>query len=149
MNKLDETDIKMKKIDYKALGDLGIRFLLFRKAIKKTQSQLAEELGIDPSEIAAIEKGAPGLKINHLHYLNKKYGLNINWMLCKGGGMFVKDHPPDSDLDGDFVMNPPVDRNDPRYEKYIEFFQLLQVPAIEKAIMESLKEIKDHLREEE
>lgn len=142
-------DKKMKKIDYKASGDLGIRFVLFRKAIRKTQSQLAEELGIQQSEIAGIEKGTADLKVSHLHYLNKKYGLNINWMLCKGGNMFVKDRPPDSELDTDYVMKPPIKRGDPRYEKYIEFFQLLQVPAVETVIMASLREIKEHLRKEE
>ena len=139
----------MKKINHKATRTLGIRFLLFRKAIKKTKSQMAEELEISVPKIADIEKGAADPGIHHLHYLHQKYGLNINWILCKKGDMFVKDRPPDLDLDTDYVMRPPVQLGDSRYEIYDEFFQLMQIPAVGKAIMDRLKEIKDLLRKEE
>lgn len=148
MNKLGARVKKMKKINYKAAAGTGIRFLLFRKAIKKTQFQMAEELGVRQPEIAAMEKGTTHLEIDHLHYLNKTYGLNINWVLSSEGAMFVKGHPAHSDLDIDYVMRPPVKCGDPRYEEYTEFFQLMQIPAVEKAIMDRLKEIKDRLGEE-
>lgn len=131
----------------KAIGDLGIRFLLFRKAIRKSRSQLASELGIKSSEIAAIENGATVPKINYLHYIGTAYGLNINWMLCNEGRMFVDESSRPPGLDPDYAMKPPVGEGDPGYETYLEFMQLMQVPIIEKSIMQRLQEIKDRLRQ--
>jgi transcriptional regulator with XRE-family HTH domain len=125
--------------------DVGVRFTLFRKAIRKSRVQLADELGVPVRGIERVEKGDADPEINYLHYLNKKYGLNINWMFGSRGDMFVENRP--GDLDTDYVIRPPVKEGDSRFEAYAEFFQLMQVPAIEKAIMDRLKEIKTHLLE--
>jgi transcriptional regulator with XRE-family HTH domain len=130
-----------------AVGDLGIRFLLFRKAIRKSRSQLASELGIKSPEIEAIENGTAMPKINYLHYISTAYGLNINWMLCNEGRMFVEEGVRPPGLDPDYAMKPPVGEGEPGYEAYLEFIQLMRVPVIEKSIMQSLQEIKDRLRQ--
>jgi len=137
----------IKKIHRKSMEDLGIRFLVFRKAIKKTRPQLAEELKISLAEITAIEKGTVYPKINYLHYLNRKYGLNINWMVGNIGEMFVKDHPMMAAADPDYIMRPPVKTGE-SMKKIAEFLQLMQVPVIEEAIMAKLKEIKELLQED-
>jgi len=127
------------------IRDWGFRFLLFRKAIKLDQSQLASELKIHQEEIAGIEKNAIYPKINYLHFLNKKYGLNINWLLCNAGDMFVKDPPPG--IDTNYVMQPSAPTPRDKNEKIMELMQLMQIPSIEEIIMAKLEEIKERLRE--
>ncbi|UCH96631.1 MAG: hypothetical protein JSV88_07220 [Candidatus Aminicenantes bacterium] len=143
---MKKTNLKMKKIHNQFAGDFGIRFLLFRKAIKKTRLQMASELGIGQQKIAAVEKGTTYPKIDYLHYLNKKYGLNINWMVSGMGDMFVKDRPPD--VDSNYAAKSPAQPDLSLDEKTIELMQLMQIPSVEKVIMAKLKEIKERLREE-
>jgi len=132
----------MKKTN-EIVEDWGFRFLLFRKAIKKTQSQLASELKTSQEEIAGIERNAIYPKINYLHFLNEKYGLNINWLLCSAGDMFVKEPPPDTDLNYTTKPSLPQGKN----EKIAELMRLMQIPSVEKIILDKLKEIKEQLRE--
>ena len=141
---MKKKDKKMKKTN-ELIGDWGFRFLLFRKAIKLTQLQLASELKIHQAEVAGIEKSAIYPKINYLHFLNKKYGLNINWLLCNAGDMFVKDPPPG--IDTDYVMKPPAPTPQDKNEKIHELMQLMKIPSVEKMIMAKLEEIKEQLRE--
>ncbi|MCP5054090.1 MAG: hypothetical protein GY940_43385 [bacterium] len=136
----------MQKNNYDPESDLGIRFLIFRKAIKKERIHIAYELNIEPSDVDDIENGSITPEINYLHELNRKYGLNINWMLCGEGQMFTGDRP--SDLDDNYVAKPPVKTGDPLYGKYTEFIQLMQIPVIEEAIMNWLEEFKDQMREQ-
>lgn len=139
--------IKMHNEDHpRTMKDIGFRFLLFRKAIKRTRLQLASELGTGQSKIAAVEKGRQFPKINYLHYLKKKYGLNINWLLCKDREMFVSKDVRPSELDTDYAMKPQVRDGDPGYKEYLELIQLMQVPVIEKAVMASLQEVKEQMR---
>lgn len=128
-----------------AVGDWGFRFLLFRKVIKLNQLQLASELKTLQAEIAGIERNAIYPKINYLHFLNKKYGLNINWLLCNAGDMFVKDPPPG--IDTDYIMKPSTSIPQDKKEKISELMQLLKIPSVEKMIMAKLEEIKKQLRE--
>ena len=139
---MKKKDKKMKKTN-ELVGDWGIRFLLFRKAIKRNQLQLASELKTHQAEIAGIEKNTIYPKINYLHFLNEKYGLNINWLLCNAGNMFVKDPPPG--IDTDYAMKPPTPQG--KNEKLTELMQLMQIPSVEKIIMAKLEEIKKRLRE--
>lgn len=126
-------------------GDWGFRFLLFRKAIRRSQSQLASELKTHQEEIAGIEENTIYPKINYLHLLNKKYGLNINWLLCNAGDMFVK-HPPPG-IDTNYVMKPSALTPQYKNEKIMELMQLMQIPSVEKIILAKLEEIKERLRE--
>ncbi|MGD2085163.1 MAG: helix-turn-helix transcriptional regulator [Candidatus Aminicenantes bacterium] len=141
---MKKKDKKMKKTN-ELVGDWGIRFLLFRKAIKRNQLQMASELETHQAEIAGIEKNTIYPKINYLHYLNKKYGLNINWLLCNAGDMFVKDPPPD--IDPNYAMKPADSTHQGKNEKTIELMQLMKIPSVEKIIMAKLEEIKERLRE--
>lgn len=143
-NYMKKKDKKMNKTN-DFVGDWGIRFLLFRKAIKRNQSQLASELKTHQAEIASIEKNTIYPKINYLHFLNKKYGLNINWLLCNAGDMFVKDPPPD--IDTNYAMKPPAPIPQGKKEKITELMKLMQIPSIEKIMLAKLEEIKEQLRE--
>lgn len=141
---MKKNDKKMKKTNA-LVGDWGFRFLLFRKAIKRNQLQMASELKTHLAEIAGIEKNTIYPKINYLHYLNKKYGLNINWLLCNTGDMFVKEPPPD--IDTNYAVKPSTPNHQGKNEKIIELMQLMKIPAVEKIIMAKLEEIKERLRE--
>ncbi len=137
----------MNKTHTNPQEEMGIRFLLFRKALKKNRAQLASELGSHQEEIAAIERGKVFPKINYLHYLNREYGLNINWMVCEAEDMFIKDHP--QDVDPNYLVKPSIPMDDPlERKKYLEFIQLMQIPVIEEAILAKLKEIKELLQED-
>ena len=140
----------MKKTHVLSLKNVGIRFLLFRRAIKKTVQQLASELKASRGEITAIEKGTSYPKVNYLHYLHQKYGLNINWLVCNLGDMFIEDAPPELRLDYNYVLSAPAeDGDDALNKKYLELAELMQIPEIEKALLAKLEEIKNCLNEEE
>jgi transcriptional regulator with XRE-family HTH domain len=141
---MKKKDKKMNKTN-EFVGDWGFRFLLFRKAIRKNQLQLASELKTNQEEIAGIEKNAIYPKINYLHFLNKKYGLSINWLLCNAGDMFVKDPPPG--IDTNYAMKPSPPTPQGKNEKITELMRLMQVPSVEKIILAKLEEIKEQLRE--
>jgi DNA-binding XRE family transcriptional regulator len=107
--------------------DIGFRFKMFRKSIQKTSGELAKEIGVPERELTDIEHGLIYPKITILHFLHKKYKLNINWILAAEGNMFL-----DLSLPG---------KDDPRYSKYAELFELMKVPAIEISINAALKQI--------
>jgi transcriptional regulator with XRE-family HTH domain len=137
--------MKKKYFDQSNEG-IGIRFLLFRKAIGKTLLQMASELKTEKERIVEIEKGDVELAIEYLHYLHVKYGLDMNWIVCNKGEMFIGENPPG--LDDGYILNPPPGEGDPGYEEYRELFLLMRIPVVRKAIMGSVKEIIDRLRME-
>jgi transcriptional regulator with XRE-family HTH domain len=126
--------------------EIGTRFLFFRKAVRKTRSDFALELKVAPAQIAAIENGSTKPPINYLHHFFLNYGLNLNWLLSGNGDMFYDDSP--RDLDSRYATSPEIKEGDPDYEKYLEFKRLMQVPSVEKAIMESFKEMIEELKKE-
>jgi len=108
-----------------------LNFRLFRKILKKTQEELAAELGVCKATICNIERGATHVKINYLHYLHRKYGLNINWMLTGNGDVFVNGKRGFS-VDG----------------RYSELFKLMKIPAVEEEILKTLVETKIQIGKE-
>jgi transcriptional regulator with XRE-family HTH domain len=136
----------MKNNDFKTLGDYGIRFILFRKAIKKTQLQLAKETGIAIETIDETENGRKFPEINYLHTLNKRYGLNINWILSGDGDMFIKDLV--QNLNSQYVLKHPHKKMETEDELYKKFIVFMQVPAIRKVMLESWEVLKKELRED-
>jgi transcriptional regulator with XRE-family HTH domain len=127
MNNLDN---EIKKNNAEPVEELGFRFRLFRKAIRKSARDLASELGVGLSVIRQIEKGGAYPKITYLHYLYNKYGLNINWLLSQTGHMFVEK---------------PGEKADHLFKKYAELLDLMQVPAVEQAISAALTQIRNLL----
>lgn len=123
---------------------IGIRFKIFREIIDRTQAQLASELGVVQSEINDIEAGRIFPDIAYLHYLYEEYGLNINWLMGKVGGMFNEKDP--RRLSGLLFTKPPGHTGDPRYLQYMELLDLLEIPVIEESIMAALLEIKTLLK---
>lgn len=119
----------MQYNDITTKKELGFRFLMFRKAIHKTEMELALELKIPEKKINDIETGVIFPEIKLLHYLYKTYDLNIHWLLTQDGHMFMeKKRQPG--------------KADPLYERYAELIDLMEVPAVEEAIKAALTEIR-------
>lgn len=130
-------------------ADVGLRFILFRKAIKKTIKELTPELGAGAGEIREIEAGDIEPKIEFLHYLNFSYGLNINWMLCGEGDMFVGHGQRPADLNSDFAMKTTVKDSETENTSYREFFRLMRIPAVQEALIERFRQWQEELRKED
>ena len=69
--------------------DIALRFKLFRKLIKKSQQELADELGVHQSTITNIEKSNIFPNMQFIHKLCLDYDLNANWLITGKGEMFL------------------------------------------------------------
>lgn len=126
--------------------EVGMRFKVFREIIDRTREQLAAELDILESEIAAIEAGRIFPDITYLHYLYENYDLNINWILGKVGTMFTgKDPGKPGGIDAANTSTQPGDAHSKQYQ---ELFELMEIPAVERSIMAALLEIKTLLKKQ-
>ncbi|MCK5057263.1 MAG: helix-turn-helix transcriptional regulator [Candidatus Aminicenantes bacterium] len=107
----------------------GLNFRLFRKILNKTQEELAAEMQICKSTISNFERGYTLIKPNYLHYLYAEYGLNIQWLFTGRGRTFARPggKPP-----------PGVKVN----ERFFELVELMKIPEVENAILQTLKEAK-------
>ncbi|MCP4219459.1 MAG: hypothetical protein GY765_32795 [bacterium] len=122
MSKLDRN---MLKIGTDKDNDVGLRFMLFRKAVEKDNCEFAAELRLTEDKVADIEAGILSPEITQLHILHYRYKLNINWLLTGTGFMFVG-----------------KDSEKPLVGKYSELLALMEVPAVAQAIGAALLEIK-------
>lgn len=67
----------------------GERLKYFRDfVLKKTQQQMAEELGFKPSQLSNTEKGKLQLTANLLTSLITTYNVNPSWLLCGEGSIY-------------------------------------------------------------
>jgi DNA-binding XRE family transcriptional regulator len=120
--------------------EVGYRFKCFREAIGKTQTQLADELGVYQSTITNIEVGKTFPGIKYLYYFHRKYRLNVNWLLNDLGETFVS---LEEQLAGAVSMlGCHVERSDPRFQQYVELINLMQIPVIEQVVLAKLVEMK-------
>jgi transcriptional regulator with XRE-family HTH domain len=117
--------------------EIGRRFKVFRRYIKKSQQELANELQVSQAIIGDIEIGMSFPRIPIQNYLYWQYYLNINWLLSGSGEMII---PPVNH--SKTAGSTQLDENDPRSEKYAELNNLLKIPVIEKIIFAKLAELK-------
>ena len=82
--KLELTEIKNRVSALKM--KIGRYFRAYRKAIGKTQAQLARELDVHPSTIARIENGNIFPQAHYLKYLSKCYLLNGDFIFPRDAG---------------------------------------------------------------
>jgi transcriptional regulator with XRE-family HTH domain len=120
--------------------EVGKRFRKFREEIKKAQHELAAELDIYQSTITNIERGKTFPNIRYLLHFYKKYKLNINWLLSSQGEMLITEYHTNPNAVS--VMDSHIPYNDPRYEKYTDLLNFMQVPEIEQLIFARLTEAK-------
>jgi transcriptional regulator with XRE-family HTH domain len=127
--------------------EIGLRFKEFRQAIKKARNELADELRVCKSTIKSIETGQsfPGITIQN--YLNRQYHLNLNWLLSGSGEMIIS--PGKDSKYGDLpLLFWHIEKNDPRFERYVELNSLMSIPVIEQVILAKLAEVKVIAEEE-
>jgi transcriptional regulator with XRE-family HTH domain len=125
--------------------EVGKRFRKFREEIKKAQHELAAELDIYQSTITNIERGKTFPNIKYLRHFYNKYNLNVNWLLSNEGEMLVAQYHTNPNAVS--VMDCHIPYNDPRYEKYTELLNYMQVPDVEQIILARLTEAKALFRD--
>ena len=121
--------------------DIGLRFKEFREAIKKSRQKLADELKVCQTTITYIETGKcfPGIPFQN--YLYGQYHLNLNWLLTGKGEMIIS--PEEDSKTADFpILFSHIDKDDPRFEGYVELNSLIRIPVIEQIIFAKLAEVK-------
>jgi transcriptional regulator with XRE-family HTH domain len=130
--------IKANKLVIKK--EIGKRFRKFREAIGKTQAQVARELSVYQSTITNIEIGRTFPGVKYIHYFHKKYGLNNNWLLNNIGDMFN----PEEDANPRALSKIAcyIPKGDPRYPKYADLIEMMQIPVIEQVLLAKLAELK-------
>jgi transcriptional regulator with XRE-family HTH domain len=119
------------------IKEIGQRFSIFRKYIKKSQEELANELRISPAAIAGIEMGKSSPLIPVQNYLYWEYHLSINWLITGIGEMIIVPVK-----DSKIADSPQLDASAPSFEKYAELNSLMKIPVIEKIIFAKLSELK-------
>jgi transcriptional regulator with XRE-family HTH domain len=132
---------KMKKENFlKIKKGIGNRFKQFREAIGKTQSQLADELGVYQSTITNIEVGKTFPSMKYLYYFHRIKGLNINWLVSSKGEIFLSEEEHSSLAAS--LLKCHVPKKDALYERYVELIFLMQIPEVEQIILAKLVELK-------
>lgn len=67
------------ELDYRALGE---RIRTIRKSRKLSQNQLAEKVGIEPSNISHIERAASKVGLSTLVGIANSLGVSVDDLLC-------------------------------------------------------------------
>lgn len=75
------------------------RFKTVRKALKLTQKQYAEELGISQAHLSGIENGKENPSLMLIKLISAKFGVNEKWLTDESGNIFIKDNGFDSVTD--------------------------------------------------
>lgn len=71
--------------------ELNERFKAVRKALKQTQKQYAEELGISQAHLSGVENGKDNPSMSLIKLVCVKYGISEEWLVDEKGSMFIKD----------------------------------------------------------
>jgi transcriptional regulator with XRE-family HTH domain len=125
---------------------VGSRFWQFRRALNKTQQQLADELGIYQSTITNFEQGKTFPNINYLYYFNEKYGLDINWLITGAGVTFLSDYKLTANASPALDIPPKYHRRE--MQNHSELLSLMEIPVIEQVILAKFLELKALLKDE-
>lgn len=62
-----------------------------RSALRLTQQQLADEIGVSKQYLSQVEKGGTDLSKEKITLLCHKTGVSLDWLLSGHGQMFLKD----------------------------------------------------------
>jgi len=112
---------------------IGYRLRKFRKAIQKTQADIAHEASVSQANVARMESGDVFPNITYLSYLHKYYKMNTNWLISGEGEMLennVSDHSYKSFADRIKFAFPEIKIDD----TLIEVCQALANPKLTKLI---------------
>jgi hypothetical protein len=138
---MSSSDITINDFDdEKLIPDIGERLSIFRKLVRVTPSQLARNLNKETSHIKAIEDGKKHLEFADLIYLQKKYGLNPNWLTSGKGNMFNHKGPHTPAFA--FNAGNRVHYKNPKLWQWLDFFELIAVPSIFEELFHKLETAK-------
>ena len=127
--------------------EIANRFKTFRKSIKNTQHELADELKVNQSVITNIEKGKflPGVGLQY--YLYDQYHLNLNWLITGKDDMIIPSVVKQKNVDIPIILWH-IDESDPRFEVYVELLNLMRIQEVERIILGKIAEVKLIAKEE-
>ena len=117
---------------------LGKRFEAFRRVLCLNRDQLAAELNVSIKTIEEIENGEilPDLYI--LNYLNKKYGLDINWMI-HANGVVIFSRLLEARKE---INTKKPGKISAKTRETLELWELLKAPLVENIIFSKMEEVK-------
>lgn len=75
------------------MNEINTRFILLRKALKLTQKEMGDAIGISNSGISNIEKGLRNVTEKHIRLLSVAFSINETWLRTGEGEMFVRSSP--------------------------------------------------------
>jgi hypothetical protein len=134
-------DITINDFDEeRMMYDIGERLSIFRKLVRATPSLLARNLNKETSHIKAIEDGQKLPDCADLKYLEKKYGLNSNWLTGGKGNMFNHKGPHTPAFA--FNAGNRVHYKNPKLWQWVDFFELIAVPSIFEELFHKLETAK-------
>ena len=130
---------KIKLLNDKDLYEpVGKRFEAFCRVLCLNREQLAAELNVSIKTIEEIENGENLPDLCMLKYLNKQYGLDINWMINgKGEIIFSRFIEARKELN---TEKPEKISN--KKGETMEQWELMKVPLVENIIFAKMEEVK-------
>ena len=117
---------------------VGKRFEAFRRVLCLNRGQLAAELNVSIKTIEEIENGETLPDLYMLKYLNKQYGLDINWMLF-GHGVVIFSRSMEA---GKELKTKKPKKISVKSRETMEQWELMKVPLIENIIFAKMEEVK-------
>ena len=120
---MNESEIKKK---------IGERLKIIRDTLKKSQKDIAIELGLNQSTISQIESGVNSPSFQILWHLMSVYQVSLDWLMTGHGTMRMQNKDLFSFIrKGDSIDN-----------RYIELLETMKDPDVEELIFAKLVEAK-------
>jgi transcriptional regulator with XRE-family HTH domain len=117
---------------------VGKRFEAFRRVICLDRDQLAAELNVSIKTIEEIENHESLPDLCMLRYLNKQYGLDINWMLF-GHGVVSSSRLMEARKE---LKTKKTGKISNKTRETMKQWDLIKIPVIENIIFSKMKEVK-------
>lgn len=92
------------------------RIKKIRKILKLNQAELGRNLNIDKSSMSKIETGRLNLNYEGLQKLHQLYSVNLNWLLCGKGKLFIEGY----NIGDEIINEPQTEYEKPKEELYKE-----------------------------
>jgi transcriptional regulator with XRE-family HTH domain len=117
--------------------DVGNRIRLFREMIDMSREEMAHLIEKENFYIEEIENGNTLAEVDDYYILFKNYGLNLNWVSSGEGRMFSKKGPDTNDIS--FLIGNALSPEKPNLKEYKELFTLMEIPSVEKFMLDNVE----------
>jgi transcriptional regulator with XRE-family HTH domain len=124
--------------DKEFYGPVGKRFEAFRRVLCLNRDQLSAELNVSIKTIEEIENSETLPDLCMLYYLNKQYGLDINWMLF-GHGVVISSRLMEASKE---LNTKKPKKISAKTRETMEQWELMKVPLVENIIFAKMEEVK-------